>query len=122
MAKASALNLTLFADTHHRKTAGLSLRSLTHPTVLEAFTRRVRSAHRLVLWCASAPYINYINFVKEADMFEALSAAQVHLFQVSIAQLTKLTKLDFGKLADADAHEATTVGPRLIESYDDIRI
>ena len=63
-----------------------------------------------------------IERIKEADMFEALSAAQVHLFQVSIVQLTKLTKLDFGKLADADAHEATTVGPRLIESYDDIRI
>ena len=34
----------------------------------------------------------------------------------------KLTKLDFGKLADADTHEATSVGPRLIESYSDIRI
>jgi endonuclease G, mitochondrial len=62
-----------------------------------------------------------IDRIQEAKIFEKLSTAQVRLFQVSIANLTKLTKLDFGNLGEADAHEATSVGPRLIESYDDIR-
>jgi endonuclease G len=60
--------------------------------------------------------------IKEADMLEKLSEGDVRVFQVSIADLTKLTKLDFGNLADADTHEATSVGPRLIESFDDIRM
>ena len=53
---------------------------------------------------------------------EKLSAEDVKVFQVSIADLAKLTGLDFGKLAQADSHEATAVGPRLIETYDDIKI
>jgi DNA/RNA endonuclease G (NUC1) len=62
-----------------------------------------------------------IDRIQEAEILEKLSTAQVRLFQVSIANLTKLTKLDFGNLGEADAHEATSVGLRLIESYDDIR-
>jgi endonuclease G, mitochondrial len=63
-----------------------------------------------------------IDRLKEADIFERFSAEDVSVFQVSIADLTKLTKLDFGNLADADTHEATSVGPRRIETYNDIRI
>ena len=63
-----------------------------------------------------------IDRIQEGEIFEKLSAAQVRVFQVSIADLTKLTKLDFGNLADVDSHEATSVGPRLIETFDDIRI
>jgi endonuclease G len=63
-----------------------------------------------------------IDRIQEMDIVEKLSSADVHLFQVSFADLAKLTKLDFGNLADADTHEATTMGPRLIESYDDIRV
>ena len=63
-----------------------------------------------------------IDRIEEADMLEKLSEGEVRVFQVSIADLTKLTKLDFGNLADADSHEATSVGPRLIETFDDIRI
>jgi endonuclease G len=59
---------------------------------------------------------------EEADILEKFSEEDVSVFQVSIADLTRLTKLDFGALADADTHEATSVGPRRIESYDDIRI
>jgi endonuclease G, mitochondrial len=59
---------------------------------------------------------------EEADMLEKFSKEDVSVFQVSIGDLGKLTKLDFGPLADADTHEATSVGPRKIESYDDIRI
>jgi endonuclease G len=62
-----------------------------------------------------------IDRIEEADMLEKLSEADVKVFQVSIADLTRLTKLDFGNLADADTHEATSVGPRRIESFDDIR-
>lgn len=53
---------------------------------------------------------------------EKLSAEDVKVFQVPIVDLAKLTKLDFGNLEQADSHEATAVGPRLIETYDDIRI
>jgi endonuclease G len=63
-----------------------------------------------------------IDRIQEADMLEKLSAEDVRVFQVSIADLTKLTKLDFGNLTDADAHEATSVGPRVIETFNDIRI
>ena len=62
-----------------------------------------------------------IDRIKEAEIFESLTAAQARVFQVSIADLTKLTKLDFGKLSEVDSHEATAVGPRLIESLTDIR-
>jgi len=63
-----------------------------------------------------------IDRIQEADMLEKLSEADVKVFQVSIADLTKLTGLDFGNLADADTHEATSVGPRRIETFDDIRL
>jgi len=63
-----------------------------------------------------------IDRIKEADIQEKFTAEDVSVFQVSIGDLTKLTKLDFGNLADADTHEATSVGPRRIESTDDIRI
>ena len=44
-----------------------------------------------------------IDRIQEADMLEKLSEADVKVFQVSIADLTKLTKLDFGNL-DARRH------------------
>jgi endonuclease G, mitochondrial len=53
---------------------------------------------------------------------EKLSEEDVKVFQVSVMDIAKLTKLDFGKLAQADSHEATGMGPRLIQDYDDIRI
>jgi endonuclease G len=59
---------------------------------------------------------------EETDLREKFSQEDVSVFQVSITDLTRLTKLDFGSLANADTHEATAVGPRKIESYDDIRI
>lgn len=63
-----------------------------------------------------------IDRIQGADLLERMSEEDVSVFQVSIADLAKLTKLDFGNLADADSHEATSVGPRRIESYEDIRI
>lgn len=49
---------------------------------------------------------------------EKLSAEDVKVFQVPVVDLAKLTKLDFGNLVQADSHEATAAGPRLIETYD----
>jgi endonuclease G len=63
-----------------------------------------------------------IERIKEADILEKFSEEDVTVFQISMADLTKLTKLDFGKLADADSHEATSIGPRLIETVNDIRL
>jgi endonuclease G len=63
-----------------------------------------------------------IDRIKGADVLEKMSEEDVSVFQISMDDLTKLTKLDFGKLADADSHEATSIGPRLIETYNDIRI
>lgn len=62
-----------------------------------------------------------IDRIKEADILEKLSDEDVRVFQVSIADITKLTKLQFGNLLDADTHEETSIGPRLIETVDDIR-
>jgi endonuclease G, mitochondrial len=63
-----------------------------------------------------------IDRIEETDLLERMSEEDVSVFQVSIADLAKLTKLGFGNLADADSHEETSVGPRLIESYEEIRI
>lgn len=53
---------------------------------------------------------------------EKLTDAEAKLFQISIADLTKFTKLDFGPLAQADTKEAARRSrPRRIESLEDIR-
>jgi endonuclease G len=49
-----------------------------------------------------------------------LTAEQARVFQISMADLAKFTKLNFGKLAQADTHEAAA-GPREILSFEDIR-
>jgi len=52
---------------------------------------------------------------------EELTATQAAVFQVSLADITALTKLDFGSLASADTKEAAR-GPRRLERLEDIRI
>ena len=74
---------------------------------------------------AAAFIVSQRNLIMDIDRIqdaEKLSAEDVKVFQVPIVDLAKLTKLDFGNLEQADSHEATAVGPRLIETYDDIRI
>lgn len=74
---------------------------------------------------AAAFIVSQRHLIMEIDRIqdaEKLSAEDVQVFQVPIPDLAKLTKLDFGNLAQADSHEATAVGPRLIETYDDIKI
>ena len=63
-----------------------------------------------------------IDRIQEADILEKMSEEDVKVFQVSIGDLAKLTKLDFGNLDAADTHEATSVGPRRIETFADIRL
>ena len=74
---------------------------------------------------AAAFIVSQRNLIMDIDRIqdaEKLSAEDVQVFQIPILDLAKLTKLDFGNLAQADSHEATAAGPRLIETYDDIRI
>ncbi|HEX6880046.1 MAG TPA: DNA/RNA non-specific endonuclease, partial [Terriglobales bacterium] len=53
---------------------------------------------------------------------EKLTPAEAKMYQVSIADLVKFTKLNFGKLAQSDTKEATRrAKPRLIENLEDIR-
>ncbi|WP_291843755.1 DNA/RNA non-specific endonuclease [Bradyrhizobium sp.] len=74
---------------------------------------------------AAAFIVSQRHLVMDIDRIrdaEKLSAEDVRVFQVSITDLAKLTRLDFGKLLQADSLEATAAGPRLIETFDDIRI
>jgi len=63
------------------------------------------------------------NLVLNIDRIEErLTDEDVKVFQVSVADISKLTQLDFGPLMDADREEAATVGARRILSFSDIRI
>ena len=53
---------------------------------------------------------------------EAMTEEDAKVFQVSIGDLARLTKLDFGALAKADTKEASVAGGRLIEVIEDIRL
>lgn len=60
--------------------------------------------------------------IEEAAVFEKLTAAEAKVFQVSVRDLAKLTRLDFGRLAQLDTMEtARRVRPRPIESLSAIR-
>jgi endonuclease G len=63
-----------------------------------------------------------IDRIHESAVFEKLSEAEAQVFQISIDDLIKFTKLDFGKLAQVDTKEATMRKPRRIESLEDIRL
>lgn len=62
-----------------------------------------------------------IDRIHDTVIFQALSDAEAKVFQVSIADLEKFTGLNFGKLRQADTHEATPSGARAISSLTDIR-
>lgn len=64
-----------------------------------------------------------IDRIHEAAILEKLTAAEARVFQVSVSDLTKLTKLNFGKLAQASANEASVRGGlRELRSHEDIRL
>ena len=63
-----------------------------------------------------------IDRIHESAILEKLTQAEAKVFQISIADLAKFTRLGFGKLAQADTMEATDRRPRLLTSLDDVRI
>jgi endonuclease G len=63
-----------------------------------------------------------IDRIHEIAVLEKLTEAEAKVFQVSIADLAKLTKLKFGKLAEVDTKEALQTRPRRLRSFEDIRI
>ena len=63
-----------------------------------------------------------IDRIHESAVFEKLSEAEAHVFQISIDDLAKFTKLNFGNLAQVDTKETTRRRPRRIESLEDIRL
>ena len=60
--------------------------------------------------------------IHEIAVLEKLTEAEAKVFQVSITDLAKLTKLKFGKLAEVDTKEALQTRPRRLKSFEDIRI
>lgn len=63
-----------------------------------------------------------IDRIHEAARFEKLTEAEAKVFQVSIGDLSKLTKLKFGQLAQFDTKEALQRQPRRVTSFEDIRL
>jgi endonuclease G len=64
-----------------------------------------------------------IDRIHERETFERLNAAQAKVFQISLGDLSMLTKLDFRNLVDFDTKEAFgDRGPRLLEGLEDIRL
>ena len=63
-----------------------------------------------------------IDRIHELAVFEKLTEAEAKVFQVSISDLSKLTKLKFGNLANFDTKETIQPKPRRIMSFEDIRL
>ena len=63
-----------------------------------------------------------IDRIHELAVMEKLTDAEAKVFQVSIVDLAKLTKLKFGDLAAVDTKEAIQTKPRRLHSFEDIRI
>ena len=63
-----------------------------------------------------------IDRIHELAVFEKLTDAEAKVFQVSIADLAKLTKLKFGTLAQFDTKETIQPKPRRLMSFEDIRL
>jgi len=63
-----------------------------------------------------------IDRIHELAVFEKLTEAEAKVFQVSISDLAKLTKLKFGLLAQFDTKETIQPKPRRLMSFEDIRL
>jgi endonuclease G len=63
-----------------------------------------------------------IDRIHEMSIFEKLTEAEARVFQVSIRDLAKLTKLKFGTLAQFDTKETIQPKPRRLMSFEDIRL
>jgi endonuclease G, mitochondrial len=63
-----------------------------------------------------------IDRIHELAVFEKLTEAEAKVFQVSISDLAKLTKLKYGNLAQFDTKETIQPKPRRLMSFEDIRL
>lgn len=63
-----------------------------------------------------------IDRIQESDLLEKLSEAEARVFQISIADLAKISGLDFGALAAADTMVAAAGGVREIEMVEEIEL
>jgi endonuclease G, mitochondrial len=63
-----------------------------------------------------------IDRIHELAVMEKLTEAEAKVFQISIGDLAKLTKLKFGDLVSVDTKEALQTKPRRLHSFEDIRI
>ena len=66
--------------------------------------------------------IESIDRIHEAAVFEKLTEAEAKVFQVSIPNLSRLTKLKFGVLAKVDTKEGLRPKPRRLKTFEDIRL
>jgi endonuclease G len=63
-----------------------------------------------------------IDRIHESSILEKLSETDAKVFQISLRDLAKFTKLGFGDLAKVDTKEFAGMKPRLLDSLDDIRL
>jgi len=63
-----------------------------------------------------------IDRIHELAVMEKLTEAEAKVFQVSINDLARFTKLKFGSLAKVDTKETLQAKPRRLRSFEDIRI
>ena len=66
--------------------------------------------------------IRSIDRIHEIAVFEKLTEAEAKVFQVSMPDLSKLTKLKFGVLAKVDTKESLQPKPRRLKTFEDIRL
>jgi endonuclease G len=70
---------------------------------------------------ASAFLLSQQEQVLGINRIEELTDTQAAVFQISLADLTRLTKLDFGKLTDGDTKKAARK-PRKLERLEDMQL
>jgi endonuclease G len=66
--------------------------------------------------------IRSIDRIHEIAVFEKLTEAEAKVFQVSIPDLSRLTRLKFGILAKVDTKESLQPKPRRLKTFEDIRL
>lgn len=63
-----------------------------------------------------------IDRIHESAMLEKLTQAEARVFQISIVDLSKFTKLGFGSLSSVDSKETLSPAPRQLRSLDDVHV
>lgn len=63
-----------------------------------------------------------IDRIHEMAVFERLTEEEAAVFQVSLADVSRLTRLGFGSLSQADTKEGLQAKPKRLTSFEDIRL